>query len=324
MKRLLSLIVAVTVGCATTGHHAQPARIFKSAANPVGSIDFFDTSAGTAPTGITRLARVGGTLMQSADGSAYAVIGGGGGAPVTASGVPFPQDWNAAVLAAFQAVNSQLTEPAFPVFDFMEGTLAASRTGQTLTGTGTAVITQSPPFGIVQIGIGSGTGNVEVYPANTPAMNGSFSGVPIATAARVEWTARTISSNTGQYPACLYQINFSQLACVGITTLGSSTNFSLVVAGSGGPAVTVVATAFPIPPLNVAEDIGIFWDGGRFIAFAGDALSGTFVPDLVNTVSYVGSLVGGLGAAMPLVRIADTVTTVVYLDKLNGYMGVLQ
>jgi hypothetical protein len=82
MKRIVAAAILLTlIGC-----HRGPAlgpksfkgpQIKMAASAAASSVDLFDTSLPEAPTGITRIARVGGALMQSTDGAAYAAIGGG-------------------------------------------------------------------------------------------------------------------------------------------------------------------------------------------------------------------------------------------------------
>lgn len=84
MKRLLPLLFLLTA-CATTPA-TKPTNIFKATGAPTyGAVDLFDTSFGVSPTGITRIARVGGVLEQSTDGAAYTALGGGGGTVTTDS-----------------------------------------------------------------------------------------------------------------------------------------------------------------------------------------------------------------------------------------------
>lgn len=253
------------------------------------------------------------------------------GSPATLSGA-YPQSWEAAILAAFQKVNGQIGAQSFPTFDFTEGSLAASRLVFTATGTASATQTQSYMGGAIVIQIGAGAGNELLNPLNTSSINGVSQGAPFAIASRVMVISQTISTSTLYLPAMFLDTTKAFYAAVGVspasatvsgssfTTLGSTTNFLIQVGGSAGTFNAI--TSFVIPPLNTWYDIGLLWDGSRWIAFYGQALQGTFVPDLVNTCNTMipGKLT--IPSMMPVVDVIDAATTAVVLDKYTSWTGV--
>lgn len=128
----------------------------------VAAIDLFDTSAPVAPTGITRIARVGGVLKQSTDGQAYAPIGSGGSAVTL--------DWIANILAFLQTnVPTANFNSCMWKSDFAGAALADDGPAQTfrISGGGAASKVNTTTGGVWQLTTGAG-GQIAIEPLAGP------------------------------------------------------------------------------------------------------------------------------------------------------------
>lgn len=270
----------------------------------------------TPPAGCVAVQRVGTSLKQVNEAGIASDVGGSVSAIIDATA----RTWEDCCLRAARRVVGTVFQPLQECFEFFEGSLAASRTVQASSGTGsnTYSSTQTGRVSMAKTGVGAGTATV-LTPAGALLPNGVQ---PILIAAVLSFD--TLSAALAGYDA---QIALCDQATWEITIgMTQSRGLSFFSLSASDPTGTIfVPTTLPAPVVGENITVMGLWTGAEWIGFAGRPELDTCVPDLVNVITdinYMGS--PALGNARGRVQLGDTsaVAHSISLDKLQIWAGV--